>query len=172
MKVQNIKVGFRFEPQLTKSEIIAKLSQSDPKIYHNFLVLRDNFVFTIFWTGCYINITKISDLDNIKLAASQITKKLEVSYKEIFVHNICLSGSIDKKVPLRQLSFDLKRHYRTSFNTHFFPALFLRKNEEPTIILFQNGKYSIIGAKSKIQAEKSFEYLKNVLASNYNYDLS
>jgi len=166
MKVQNIKIGFRFNPKLSKSELINLLEKYDPKIYHNFLVLRLTFVFTIFWTGSYINITKIKSCQDIEKAVYEIINKLNVKPDEVKIHNICLSGSIDKKVSLRELCQKLKTHYRTSFNTHFFPALFLRRIKEPTIVLFQNGKLSIIGAQSEIQAEKSFEFLQNVLSSS------
>ena len=79
---------------------------------------------------------------------------------------------MNKLMNIRSLKDSLKPHFRTSFNTHFFPALFLRKDLAPTIVLFQNGKYSIIGAKSENEAQITLDFLQDVLASSNNSYLS
>lgn len=170
--MQNIKLGFRIQSKVTKDSIFKKLDCPSLKTFHNFFVLRKQFVYTIFWAGSYINVTKIPDYKDIEKAVDYISNILDIVPIDIKIHNICSSGSLEKNLQLRTLSQSLKSEYRTSFNTHFFPALFLRRKFEPTIVLFQNGKYSIIGAKSEEQSRNSLIFLKNVLASNHYDNLS
>ena len=65
MRVSNIKGSFRFEPTIENFNKLVTQETFNLKWYKNFTVLRARFVYVIFWTSGYVNVTKIRDQSEI-----------------------------------------------------------------------------------------------------------
>ena len=127
--VRNIKVGFRYDnKRKSSSEIKEILTLLNSKHLHNFSILRNKYIYSIFWTGGYINITGINTEKEIITARDHIKNLLQI--EEILgptqIHNICASGKLSSTVNLEKIREHLTKFtdYKTILNLSYFPALF------------------------------------------------
>lgn len=152
-KIGNLKLGIR----ANVSTIHHALKSLDLKVKHfgNFSVLRDVYVYIIFWSGNYINITKVPNVRRVKASIRHLISlfknvTLDIDLRSLKVHNICASGQFIRSYSLRKLVDHFRKSdeaIRVKLNPVFFPGLFV-KYEGGTCTIFQNGKYTIVGCKN------------------------
>lgn len=163
-QVRNITVGFRYSVSKGEEEEGEGL-RSFPKtrlidsyglkcIGNLGIIKTDRFTFILSLTSGYTTITGLRHLTQIEEARKEILQILQLPITAIspcVIHNICASGRFSGPLPLSQLRERLKQEAicRVSGNRQYFPALFVKIAPAlGTILLFQNGSFSIVGSKS------------------------
>lgn len=149
--IRNIKVGVNISVCKYRDWTI-KRSSLNVVNHSNYSVLRDVFVYIIFWSGNYVNVTKIPSFKEVSKSVKHFQRILKINkcdYK-ITIHNICASGKFKKDYNLKKLHHILKEHIkgRVKLNQSVFPALYVKYNIG-TCIIFQNGKYTIVGCDKR-----------------------
>ena len=174
--IQNVKIGIRFDVARYDMQNLKKRATcqcENISNYHNFSVLRSVFVYSIFWNCGYINITKIPSTQKIEKAISHILLILGINsshLEEKHIHNICASGAFSKNLDLTKIKNQLSQRedLKVRRNLSTFLALFVKVIGTGTCVLFQNGKYSLVGVKTeqtlaKLIAKIALEISKNGL---------
>ena len=165
--IQNIKVGFRYEVKNTPSSSIReRLQQKNSKNLHNFSVLRDKFVYSIFWTGGYVNITGIRNANKIQEAQNHIIELLNLDCRQSAeIHNICASGKLSKAVNLERIRDYVSNNTKDKviLNLSFFPALFIKVRNFGTCVLYRNGKYSLVAVRKFEDLIPFISYIRNLI---------
>ena len=164
--IRNIKVGFRYNTETRSvNDIKGILTRLESKHLHNFSVLRSCYVYTIFWTGGYVNITGIRNRSEIDKSEKHIMNLMKLNTEDITqqleVHNICASGTFSKIIDLERTRKYIKHNtsHRVTLNLEYFPALFIRIKKLGTCVLYRNGKYSLMAIRQFNQVEEFIKYL-------------
>jgi TATA-box binding protein (TBP) (component of TFIID and TFIIIB) len=160
-KVKNYKISFR--TGISKIERIIrknKTLQDCCKFFHNFVVIRKRYVYTLFFSG-FCNVTKIRKRRSCKKAKRYFYEKVlrfdkddaGIKYK---IDNITASGKLGYTLNLDRLrSHFLGRGNVVGYNPDQFAGASIRL-ELATIVLFHSGAYTIVGAHRKRDVEKTF----------------
>ena len=163
-QVKNVKVHFKTHKNL----IIPKKTQPLCTTHSNFITLRSTpYVFVIFAKSGHVNVSGIRNFEDIKNIIPTVKDQLcvDVQASDIVIDNSTASGQISK------INFhDLQKHASTHnvlviLRPHFFPSALIRQKKtsqnivKGTIILFQNGKFIIVGCKSYSAIEETFHQL-------------
>lgn len=161
--VNNIKVSYKLEEEeelkdLTLKEF-AESHTAVTKITGNFFVLRDEFVYVIFYTG-HVNCTKLKNLQDIELSRKFLRLTFpRYNVSEGRVDNIVASGRVNdgERINLFIFSQFLNRcsipHH---FNPQHFPGLNV-KFGDVTFVVFTSGKYIAVGSKSHDKLRFDYE---------------
>ena len=150
--VNNIKISLTFEGEFRESVLrqYAKTSPFVTKKCGNFFVVREKFVFIIFYKG-HVNCTKLKDMDDITQVRAFLKTQLPTLELKAcsIIDNITASGRIrGTELNLFRFSTYLSQDGRPHhYNPTCFPGLSTRIGRV-TFILFRSGKYIAIGAKS------------------------
>jgi TATA-box binding protein (TBP) (component of TFIID and TFIIIB) len=164
VNITNIKVSINIEQESLDS-VEKKISDFSltHKRYNNFIVPRDNFVYTIFRSGKnnsnHVNITKIKHLNQVEKAINNLKNlSLNVNEKSLRIDNITGSTNLKKEVNIENiitfLSLNEKfKNIKVSYNNEKFPGLFLKINYLGTIIFFHSGKIVFVGCKTEENLE-------------------
>lgn len=152
-RIRNLKVGVNIPICKYRQRAInnSKLNIVD---HSNYSVIRDVYVYIVFWSGNYVNITKIPSIKVVKKSVEHFQRILNLkrSAFTITIHNICASGKFNKARNLKKLYKFMKninnQEVRVKLNQSIFPALYV-KFKTGTCIIFQNGKYTIVGCESE-----------------------
>lgn len=168
--VQNIKIGFRIEYKNSIDTLKKNCEKKSCSVkhYHNFSVIRDRFVFSIFWKKGYVNVTKLKCFSHIEQTIVCIISLLDLERQDIvdtpIIHNICASGRFSRPLNLTLTKKKLEeKNIRTIKNLSFFPALFVKIVGLGTVVCFQNGKYSLVGVNTEEKVHKLIDcFLKHI----------
>lgn len=153
-EVNNIKASCKIKGEDTPRKLkeLASHHNSVTKKKSNFFVLREKFVYVIFYTG-HVNITGAKSRDAINEACSDLSvilNKLDLTLSRLIIDNICLSGSLPHTLNLVTFSNQLLQDcVNFSFNPRKFPGLSFpsTKQSSGTTIVFTSGKFIIVGLK-------------------------
>lgn len=173
--IRNIKIAIRFcKKKHHGTELKSRISETSIKHYHNFSILRSTYVYSIFWNCGYVNITKIPSMCEISRATENILSLLRVPTSDLLktdIHNICASGKFSEKLNLSVIKDKLSKEGSLQVNRNLsaFPALFVKCSSLGTCVLFQNGKYSLVGVNS---TSKLSLLLKIITDKIQEHDLS
>jgi TATA-box binding protein (TBP) (component of TFIID and TFIIIB) len=141
------KALFKYE-----QETVTKNKKSKVKKFPNYISIKENFTYIIFPKGGYINITGIPSLEEIKNVKTELCKdfslQLHMLTEEVIIDNISASGDFNYKINIPKLQHILKNtDFKTKFDRDFFPGIFCYTYTIGTIIIYNSGKYVIVGAK-------------------------
>lgn len=169
--VKNIKISLNLAGAcLDWSDRIKKLCVKPPN--NSFFVLRDIFVYTIFFKG-HVNVTKIPSESVIDSAVNKICCELmglqrPLAYK---IDNITVSGQLTgcTFINLNDIGHSVqvcpKNILKVNLNLEKFPGLFLR-HILGTILLFDSRKFVFVGVKKIKHIKPLFNWLtENVLSA-------
>lgn len=170
-EVKNIKVHFKTHQNL----IIPPQTLSVCTSHSNFLTLRNApYVFTIFAKSGHVNVSGIRGFEDIKTLVMRIKDQLDVDVQpsNIKIDNTTASGRLTSdRPPLQSLPCRAAAHkVLVSLRPHFFPSALIRqkksetKSKKGTIILFQNGKFIIVGCKSIPAIQETYDQLCAITA--------
>ena len=187
-KVHNIKFGFKFADNsnhltalfgrirnggLYKSHFVKK--------YANFVVVKGAFVYTIFPSCGYVNVTGVENFRQVSASIFNICTLLRLNRSYITscikVHTITASGTV--RDPISQNV--LKRFFtcgesrtrykgwikRIHFNPEKFPA-FMIFTIHGTVLLYPS-KYVFVGSSSLSQIESLYELIESLLQDVAHY---
>lgn len=152
--IKNIKGHFKLKNGVRIDQNILNLEIKFPlcvKRFHNFIVIKLDFVYTIFLQAGFINVTKIKSFINISESVKHFCNILHISRSNISlvtIDNITASGSFCQEVNLLNLHYQDDNDCTKRFDCNYFPGAFVKFNNLGTIIVFRTGSYTIIGAKS------------------------
>lgn len=172
--INNYKIGFAFDSSCLQVSVLKSCLERKKittKHYHNFSIVRHLYVFSIFWESGYVNVTKIRKASDIKKAVSTFFRLCDIQSHSIVkhpeIHNICASGSFSQTLNLLTIKekFLEKTSFRAWRNLSNFPALFINVTNLGTVVLFQNGKYSLVGVNSETNITLLIEKLHGIITS-------
>jgi TATA-box binding protein (TBP) (component of TFIID and TFIIIB) len=168
VELTNIKVSIKCNQEsLDSVENNIKEKNLTYKRYNNFIVLRSDFVYTIFRQSKnknnHINITKIKKYENISKAVENLKNfNLNVIDETLKIDNITGSLNLGKEVYIQDIISSVKsnsfsKNIIISYNNEKFPGLFLKVKDKDikvgTIIVFYSGKVIFVGCKSSEDLE-------------------
>jgi TATA-box binding protein (TBP) (component of TFIID and TFIIIB) len=135
--------------------------------YHNFIVYRSSYTFTVFFDKGAANITGIPNFLSAPHAIQSFCEQFNVSKSELstpIVDNVTASGTFDKFINLRELKRVINCPENegslissASFNVNYFPACFCKTQSIGTVAVFGSGKFNIVGAKCQDHVDKLFQ---------------
>jgi TATA-box binding protein (TBP) (component of TFIID and TFIIIB) len=165
--ISNYKISFR-----TTKEIFFKNTKKNlytTRRYSNFLVLRQRFVHTVFYSG-FVNITKIKNFRSIEAAIKEFCKAsfIEVAdISEYKVDNTTASGHFGRPLNIRLIrkSFEIRRcEYMFSYKPCKFAGASIKYGRgRGTITVFKSGAYTIVGAKSIARVNEIYAKTRKIL---------
>jgi TATA-box binding protein (TBP) (component of TFIID and TFIIIB) len=159
VNLTNIKVSINIISQsLDSVENCMKELTRIYKRYNNFIVIREEFVYTIFRPGKkssnHINITKIKNFDEIEKAVKKLDVfKFKVNENSLKIDNITGSIDLKKEINIQKVINIVTKeekfnNIKVSYNNEKFPGLFLKVKAVGTIIVFYSGKVVFVGCKT------------------------
>jgi TATA-box binding protein (TBP) (component of TFIID and TFIIIB) len=165
-KNYKLHIPLKKEPPWTKESLEPFLKGYSTTYYHNFVVVKSDYfkyVFTIFFCG-HINITGVKKKNDIFWALSTTLRLVGESFGEWLdlnrqykIDNITFSGQCNDEFQLVKLYEKLKStcsELKIRFNPDKFAGMTLRHPiKRGAVILFESGKFSIVGVRSKKQSK-------------------
>jgi TATA-box binding protein (TBP) (component of TFIID and TFIIIB) len=180
--IHNIKMHVcirkRFIPKIhpkrfTATAAVAATSDVIMREYHNFYTVKGGrFVYIMYYSSGYCNVTGIKSMDLIDDVMSEVGKTFGVPRRALHnagVDNICASGTLATgRVNIYKIHTYLQGEPQLQLTSchdiNIFPGLFIRcRRKRFTISLFQSGKYCIVGANSIEVVSKAFEILTSIV---------
>lgn len=153
-EIRNIKGAF----QIKSDNIYRALKKIEAKVtFHgNCAVIRLKYIYIIFWSASYVNVTKLKSRENFAEAIKLFEEATDLQcFKEITVHNIVATGSFVLDTTLSTIHAFIrggggreKIFVKSTFNRSFFPSLLLRFKNLGTCVLYQSGKFAYLGVKN------------------------
>mgnify|MGYP003519299646 CR=1 FL=1 len=182
--IYNVKISF--EVNLNDIDKIFKICNdinNNMKIsyFKNFITITNRFIFFIHekldqtkkngksYSKC-INITKIKNIENMKIAISHFCEMFDISegsITNIKINNMTASGCLGKRIKLNyfysnNILLKSNKFITIKYNISIFPGMFC-KTKYGTILLFQSGKYSIVGVKSEEDMLKIYNIIISLI---------
>jgi TATA-box binding protein (TBP) (component of TFIID and TFIIIB) len=175
LSVSNIKGAFKILHCENTLKELKKIPTEYTKFYSNCVVLRHKFVYIIYWTSNYVNVTKIPSKEDLSKCVSHFEEitKLECE-KSVRIHNIVAHGNFNARQELEDLSRRLhlvKSSHIILLNRSFFPSLFIKKLDFGTCIIYQTGKFCLIGVKDFEKLDSFFESICVIMMMATNVKL-
>ena len=166
-KIANIVVSGHLGSQINLEKLLDLENFSyDPKHYHGgYLKLSNGLTVTIYRTGKYI-IPGIKMLEDIEPSFDEMVQYLsnliDVSKAEKpKIRNLVVSGKLEEKPSLEELAVKLSN---VEYDPEQFPGLILKFNRSPTVLLFNSGRFVIVGAKNMGEIEKTIRKLRELVS--------
>lgn len=185
--VKNVKIHFKV---IDKFLTIPPSLEDSTKYHSNFATVRINpYVFIMFLKSGHVNVSGIKNFEDINTAIQVFNRhfSLNIHRDNITIDNSTASGEFNHSIILQKLR-QIPSNLRVSIRPYCFPSALIRPppnhkkgnsyikktNKEKTsentvdiasIILFANGKYIIVGAKSEHQILTTFKKLSDMVRS-------
>ncbi|WP_457753808.1 hypothetical protein [Thermococcus sp.] len=167
-KIVNIVVSGHLGSQINLEKLLELDNFSyDPEYYHGgYLRLSNGLSVTIYRTGKYI-IPGVKRLEDIESSFDEmiryLSKFIDVSNAEKpKIRNLVISGKLEEKLSLEELAIKLPN---VEYDPEQFPGLILKFNRSLTVLLFNSGRFVVVGAKSLEEAKNAIKKLKELLKS-------
>ena len=162
--ITNFKGHFRYTNSEENKRRVRNLTSGDKcsvKHHANFTVLKSEFTFVVFWTAGFVNVTKVRRLDQLNTSVVREFGNITgiFSANSPIVDSIHAKGSVTLTHPLRTLH---ESAIQLGFNAELRPSYFsglIVRSAEGTLIVFQSGKYFILGSKTVDNTEKVSDLL-------------
>jgi TATA-box binding protein (TBP) (component of TFIID and TFIIIB) len=168
----NIVCCFKLQPNLNLACLQNQAYQNNysVKIFHNFYTFKkEKLNFTLFPKSGHVNCSGLKN-EQFLITAQTEAKKIFNYFpvkSEITITNSTWSGTLTNKrlniVHLRN-NFPHNRG-RISLRSGIFPGAVIRQTNKPSIIIFSNGKFIIVGARSQEHAFSSLQLLEDCINS-------
>lgn len=172
--VNNVKASCKLKSSSGQiSSLLRSLARKSKKVKlvrPNFFVLRSKWVYVVFFKG-HLNLTKLASTHHLGAAMDHFARLFVANTRRSIVitrpriDNITSSGSLqsNRGVSLFSLCNYLRRSgIKYRYNPHKFPGLNLRIGGS-TFVLFNSGKFVLVGTKSISQIKSATRCLKNVV---------
>lgn len=170
-EVKNVKVHFKTVPNL----VLPSQTLSLCTHHSNFVSLRHTpYAFVIFAKSGHVNVSGIETFEDIKNIVPVVKHQLGVDIHpdNIKIDNSTASGKLQSNnfhlLDLQSRAASLG--VLVSIRPHFFPSALIRQKKrlstrgKGTIILFQNGKFIIVGCRSLSTIEDTYNQLCAITA--------
>lgn len=182
--IHNIKVSLRLSAYKDMRRKIINLYLKESELRHlagkeslkregSFFVLREldcKGVFVIFYSG-HVNITRLTTLNEAKLACAAICRRLSIVAPPPYtIDSIQASGRLNLGISVKKLKSvcdALSRRRQecsiqsVNFNAEKFPGAFVRSGKERgTALIFNSGKFVLVGAKSTSSVNALHDWLE------------
>ncbi len=169
--LSNIKFHFavsRYINLLEKLENIEELISIKWKT--NFAVFKDNRTSFILFFNCgFVNVTGIKSFSEISKTLDVFCILLNISRNDIgsiSIDNLTSSGSFGHSINLTNLQQYIKFNqadFKVHRNISYFPGLFCKHKSFGTIIIFQNGSFTLIGSKCLNSRDQLFSLMDAII---------
>lgn len=174
--VSNVKIHFKLSEEVNHLKKLKNLKERwEVKWHSNFVVIRARFVYIAYFSSNHINATGLKSELDISSSLAELCEIYEIK-SELFsnakIDNITSSGSFNRKIKLNVIRQNLKEkteEHSCSFNYNkdHFPGAFLKffshSQKVGTAIIFNSGKYSIVGAKCASHTALVFSRMQVIL---------
>lgn len=155
--------------QLDLEDLVKRAAERDYsyQLFHNFLVLRRGpLCFTLFFKSGHVNCSGTRTTAGIGaslLEAEEIFRK-KLTVDDTTISSTTWSGRFPHNLlnipSCQQALHDSGRPIRVSLRPSRFPGGVVRSDNHPTLILFRNGKYIVVGAKSESEVKEALDNVR------------
>ena len=160
--VKNLKIHVYSQPLN-----LQYLAEKIQKHHRNFITLRqDHYAFVVFEKRGYVNISGIRGFSDIipSLKAFQRLTGVKLNPSGIHIDNSTSCGAFIDTIDISKLvkTVASSKVAYIRVRPHYFPAALIRpfdRKKFGSIILFRNGKFIIVGPKSRVQIEETRDLL-------------
>lgn len=176
VSVQNVVIYFKLKKiaggNLDREWVVA-VSERAPSLgfstkhLHNFVVFKkDKLTFSLFTKSAHVNSSGTSSFEGVDatLAEANALFGVEIPSSDVKVSSSTWSGRFAHtllSIPATKCALEEKRPLiRVSLRSALFPGAVIREDHSPTLILFRNGKYIVVGAKSGRQVFDVVEQIR------------
>jgi TATA-box binding protein (TBP) (component of TFIID and TFIIIB) len=146
------------------------------KRHHNFIVFRNDFVFIIFFSSGTVNITGIKGFSHITSALQTFCTVFNIKRRhlqDLTVDNVSANGQFSQLLDLAQLKQVINEREEkgdklissVSYNTNYFPAAFCKTFSIGTILVFNSGRFNIVGAKCQSHIREIYTEMLGIVNS-------
>ena len=164
-QVRHVKCSFSIDRSVLKHAVdrISINHEMRVKRFHNFNVIRgggEGFVYTAFHSG-HVNVVGIKCVGDIDEVVDTFCKQLDLApnglCSPIRVDNITASGTFGHRINLVHiLEEEPIEETIIKFRPSFFPGMSIKHEPYGSMILFNSGAFSIVGAKKIDHINKIF----------------
>lgn len=172
LRCKNLKVSISLKNGLNPHKL-HNVEISEKKTSIIFRHNEFDCVFTIYKhsLNC-IHITGINSKHGLLRVFFYLTKILRCEIKESKIDNTMFSSKENREINLNKIVLKITNkfnNYNCYFTTELFPALFIKPTKEhklqghPTIILFHNCSYVIIGSKCVKKVKQANLFVKTIV---------
>ncbi len=168
MKIKNIKMRLILDADIN----LAKYKYSERKT--SFIFNFGKFTFTLYkHTMNSVNLTGISQNSHFDQCKTFLKNQFRVSVRKIIIDNTLFSHKDQKPLNIELVLKFICKHYANNFFINFsaelFPALFIKPKHAlklkgcPTILLFRNSSFVLLGGKNKRIINKVYKVLSFII---------
>ena len=141
MSIKNIKASFIIEEKVTATS-------------KNCIFKQDNVVYTIYpHVRNLVNVTGIKRFEQLEIAKKIIESKLKQKVVNIRIDNTFFSKKNYENVDMTKVYKFMQNNplFHVDYNIEIFAGMYLKPKtgDYPTILFFQTGSYTMMGAKKK-----------------------
>ncbi len=182
LSLKNVKFHFAVNHPLSIPDHL--LNRESTKKHVNFFVIwLKTFVYIIFPSAGHVNVSGVPSFESISIALKEFNAQFgyAIQRSDIKIDNTTASGRFARFDFPKLLKHCSKNHpdYRISVRTDFFPSIILRPSSLSrrqnlsgsvglsTCIIFSNGKYIIVGAKSIDSIRHTFSHANTFVSSSW-----
>ena len=183
LKIVNVKFHFKID-RLNKIKKTGApfyaLPNAYVKKYHNYCVYKSKYTYIVFHEVNYINVTGVPNITEIREAIRHFCYLFKINSCRLIknstqVDNLTVCGRFEKEFDLNLVKQQLlklrPKIIRVLFNQSKFPGMSIsltapaKKHirKSPTLILFSNGKFTIVGGKCLVEAQKIYAFIEKLL---------
>ena len=158
--LRNVKISFRLNLDNCRSVLESEAS----KVTTSYLIFKkDKYTFSIFRKSNTVNVTGLPDFTHVIPAFEQFLTLSAISYSPsiyIKIDNTTVNGQFPYK-----FNFTLLRESQciAHYNPSVFPGCVLTLPNGIKSIIFKSGKYIIVGCKSELHINESFNFLCSIV---------
>lgn len=163
---ENIKISFKINNVINLEQF--NNPQKITKITNSFFVIRDTYVYIIFFNG-HVNVTKLKNYRDLLNSQFRFCSFANVSLDQIKwvrIDNIVASGRLvrkflNKRKFINFLQYLLYQGGSVHYNPEKFPGARIKLDSD-IYILFLSGKFNIVGQKSFLNLNIAREKFNNL----------
>ena len=180
LEVCNVKIHFKIPGGVDLEDLLQAVDEGKGdrvKVHSNFVSIRaGKLALVIFPRSGHVNLSGVRDFEGIKAAVNEFNHQFDTNICEsnIVVDNSTASGKVCLEgVSLKNLATAAaaaargkRPGTRVSIRPHCFPSAVLRTRGEPTVILFANGNFVIVGGKTPESVDRALETLCAIISAS------
>lgn len=153
----NVVFHFKIDVRKTCSSLHASKEGFTTRKYHNFTVFRKGkLTFTLFNKSGHVNSSGTKTFDSIgdTLAVASNLFEVNLSPSDITVASSTWSGRFAHTLldipSSKNIIYSSDKTIRVSLRPSRFPGAVIRSNQQPTVVVFRNAKYVVVGATTDV----------------------
>jgi TATA-box binding protein (TBP) (component of TFIID and TFIIIB) len=175
--VKNVKGSFRLSNSVHLNEKANELELKEYNIkrFHNFFVLRSQYVYIVFYSG-FVNVTGVKAIEEFPISVTNFLNIFDFENSDIIeppkIDNLTASGLFNiNPMFLSKLANCFHKEdgiVKVTYKPVFFPSVIVKYITIGTIMIYGSGRYNIVGSKSVDCIKEVHSKTIKILDERYN----